>query len=585
MKKIFFLTLAILLITIVSAQEFYPTTVSELKTLVTIGGEGTIEGLKANEEVKFQTLTFQESPYQTIISLNEKLEINGKTLKPNHTFDEYGNKYANFVIQENGDFNYIISAQIETKSLIFKIEDYNIEEPKESLQLYIKRSEKIESDSTEILTLTKNKLYKEGYIETINDAIFWVNDYVEYPQTGSPSYDIYYNTQRSAIQTLIDKKGVCDEFANLAAAMIRAKKIPTRINIGITFDGQEWGNHAWIGTYHEKAGWIASDPTFRESGFVDATHIKIGSFADVTESLAKAIYPQTTNVIFRPKNKPDVEVLDKKYFNEISIESDSTEIKTNQWNEIKVKIKNLTDGTLTIPVKLRVNKSTTTDISILGCTSDNQCIFVQDEKQSLILSKNGEGELTFKLYPEIKLEKNEYIQTKIYFNSLSPVFEKEIKIIPSEKKDNGLVTVKDITPIATTDQIIIETKIANYKNEKTIIDFNVTDTNNNFFWKEEINGFSEKTFEKILSLNNEGYKIEIKTPTETYTQNVYLEKQKLVIIKDPIRQNTVIQKIDIPKETNLVNSMQKNPEIIILALLMGLATMLLGLFFVKRQYR
>ncbi|MDD1475246.1 transglutaminase-like domain-containing protein, partial [Dolichospermum sp. ST_sed4] len=100
-------------------------------------------------------------------------------------------------------------------------------------------------------------------------------------------FNKYYLQQKSAIDTLLDKKGVCDEFANMAAAMLRAKKIPTRIVMGITYDGQIWGNHAWIEVYHQPKGWIPSDPTFREAGFVDATHIKIASFDDVTKSNAK----------------------------------------------------------------------------------------------------------------------------------------------------------------------------------------------------------------------------------------------------------------------------------------------------------
>ncbi len=557
----------LLILTNVYANEFYPTTILELQTIVTMGGDGTIEDLKGNEEVKFQTLTFQESPYQTITNLDEKLTINGEIIRPTHTFDEYGNKYANFTIRENGNFVYEITAQIDTKSLIFKIEDYNIGEPKESTQLYTKKSEKIESESQEILTLAKNKLYKKGYIETVNDAVFWVNDYVEYAK--GEEFNKYYLLQRSAIQTLMDKKGVCDEFANLAAGILRAKKVPTRINIGITFDGQEWGNHAWIGTYHEKAGWIASDPTFRESGFVDATHIKIGSFADVTESLAKAIYPSTTKVTFKAQTLPQVDVIGKKYFANVTLSAQPFDLKANQWNELDLKVKNTSSGTLTVPISIKQNYKD---------------ILIQESTKAVILLPGQEEAIQFRVYPNITLKSGEMAKGNITFNSLTKPYEVEMTINPSSAKDNGIVRVKDITPIATIDQINIATKIANYKSEKVIIDFNASDTNNNIVWQEELEAFSEKTFWKTLPLNDAGYLIQITTPTETYKQNIYLEKQSLVVVKEPERKDTIIQKVEVPVEKNIFDSMQNNPEILILALLMGLVTTLLGLFLVKKQY-
>ena len=109
---------------------------------------------------------------------------------------------------------------------------------------------------------------------------------------------------------LKERKGVCDEFSNLGAAILRARGIPTRMVIGVTFDGINWGNHAWIEVLQPDLGWIPSDPTFREAGYVDGTHIKMGSFNDVTLGVAKAILPSNAQVVFDDPTLPEVNIIE-----------------------------------------------------------------------------------------------------------------------------------------------------------------------------------------------------------------------------------------------------------------------------------
>lgn len=410
----------------------------------------------------------------------------------------------NFTIKENGTFEYYIKANITRKSIIYNLTDYEIDQNLGAEKDYLQKSTKIESDSTEITTLAKNKFQNTTLLETLNEIVFWVNDYVTYA-TGD-DFQKYYLLQRTAIETLLDKKGVCDEFANLAAALLRAKEIPTRTAIGITFDGKEWGNHAWIDFYHKDAGWIPSDPTFREAGFVDATHIKLGSFLDVSESQAKCIYPQSANCTFNAQtNLPQVQILDTKYFSQVEINTDTTEITANKWNDIVLTVENKTEGTLSVPISIKENY---------------QGIAIQQKTQALILEGGKKGQATFKIYPEIELGQNEIAKGTLTFNTLAPPYKKDITINPGTETDNGKVIVLDVTPIATQRQLFLDISVGNYTKKEAQIDINVIDTNKSYLWNEKVNPFSTQSFRKEVELLDTRYTTTIDTPTEQATVSI-----------------------------------------------------------------
>lgn len=571
MQKHFYLVLLLLLLltTVLAAESFYPTTIGKLESQVRLYGNGSISDLETGEEVKFQTLTFQESQFQKVTIIREVLYINGKTLYPKYVLDEFNNKYVSFTITENGDFNYELIADVEISSLIYEMTDYNISKPIESVELYTQPSEKVESGSTEIITLSKNKLLTNSFLDSVNKTVLWVNDYVEY--ASGDDFQKYYLLQRSAIETLISKKGVCDEFANLGAAMLRAKGIPTRLAIGITFDGKEWGNHAWVGVYHEKFGWIPSDPTFRESGFVDATHIKLGSFTDVTLSLAKAYFPSTANVSFYTQTIPEVIIKNKEYFDAVELSSNVTQLKSQNWNDVYLTIKNKTNSTITAPVNIKESYSE---------------LIIQDKKKSVMLAPGETKTIQFKIYPNIDLSKNQIAKGTITFNSLSAPYQREFTINPGQKTNNGEVIIKDITPIAHEGKLQIQIITNNfYPTEKTIdlnIRSNGTETNST----EILPGFSSKTTTKEFdAYTNNAYYISITTPTSVFTQTIVPEKQKIVIATEPtIKQTVVEQKIEDVQEKLLTDTITQNPIIVTMALLMGFSVMLLGLFIVNRRY-
>ncbi len=548
------------------AESFYPTTVSNLEATVRLHGNGNISELKDGETVELTVLTFQESEFQKVKVVAERLYINGKTIFPKYILDEFNNKYVQFSIPENGSFNFELIADINTTSLVHQMSDYNIGNYSEEFDIYLARSEKIESDSSEIKTVAFNKFQSSSFIKTLNETVFWVNDYVEYAK--GEDFQKYYLLQQSAINTLLDRKGVCDEFANLAAAILRAKGIPTRIAVGVVFDGLNWGNHAWIEVYHRDFGWVASDPTFREAGFVDATHIKIGSFKDVSLSVAKAVYPNTAKVNFQTQTLPEVTIKNKQFFSEVLLTTQDNELKANEWNEVKIKVKNKTNGLIPAPIIARQNYSQ---------------IIINEETKSVILDGGEETEVIFRIYPNIHLERNQIARGTITFNSLSEPFEKEFTIVSNGKSENGMVFVKDITPITSKNNLIIEINIINELNENTQINIDLNNSNENYSWVESIGPFQTKNIKKEIELIDEKQLLQITTNNQIYTREILPILNAAQIIEE-IRETVIVQEVPTRHQESNIDILISRPEVLLVALLIGISIILLGLFIVNKRY-
>jgi hypothetical protein len=567
MKRTILIILLLIITNFCLAQTFYPTTINELDITVRIFGFGNISGLKSGQEVSFQTLTFQETEYQEVEIITESLYTKNNIFKPQNVFDEFENKYVKFLITENGDFNYEIIAKVKTKALLYEIEEIEMGNYPKQLQEYVKRSRLIESDSTEIKTIVKNKFTSNHFLETLNEIIFWTNDYVDYAEGDDFQY--YYLLQKSGLDTLLSKKGVCDEFSNLAASLLRAKNIPTRIATGPTFDGREWGHHAWIEVYHEKNGWIPSDPTFRESGFVDGTHIKLGSFLDISQSQAKAIFPSNVEMTFQTQTLPEIEINSKKFFSHVGLKWEEKELIANQWNEINLEITNKTNGQLTVPIKIQESYDTKEFYE-----KNKSNIFFYEKTKSIILEGGEKNTILFKVYPKINLESNQLAKGSLTFNSLAEPFIIDFEIHPGEEINDGEIILKDITPINTANNMIFEMNFSNNTNKKGIVNIFVNN-DNNFDYKLE--PFEKVWLRKEVKIEDKDYVLEIITPTKIYTQTI-VPVARTTIVETP-RETTIVQQISNDSEIGL-----SLIEIIIFALLPIVAIALLLIFATKKRY-
>ncbi len=73
----------------------------------------------------------------------------------------------------------------------------------------------------------------------------------------------------SAVATLAAKTGICSDFAELYAALLRTDHIPARLISGYATNngGGQAGFHEWDEFYVPRVGWVVADPTWGHFGY------------------------------------------------------------------------------------------------------------------------------------------------------------------------------------------------------------------------------------------------------------------------------------------------------------------------------
>lgn len=133
---------------------------------------------------------------------------------------------------------------------------------------------------------------KFGHINSVYEKVLsitdWIYSNIEYV-LGST------NTQTSAMDTLIERVGVCRDFAHLGIALCRALSIPARYFTGYAYQLSPQDFHACFEAYID-GNWIVFDPTKLAplNGLV-----KIANGRDAADSAVASIFgaAQGTDVI------------------------------------------------------------------------------------------------------------------------------------------------------------------------------------------------------------------------------------------------------------------------------------------------
>lgn len=134
----------------------------------------------------------------------------------------------------------------------------------------------IESDAPEITQLAKE--ITKG-INTEREKVKAIYDYV----AKNVSYDVgkmknnEFEWDDSALKTLEEKTGVCQDYAYLAVALLRASNIEARFIEGTAFSGFWPSNHAWVEAKVD-GSWLTMDPTWG-SGYIQNDQF-VAAFTD-----------------------------------------------------------------------------------------------------------------------------------------------------------------------------------------------------------------------------------------------------------------------------------------------------------------
>jgi len=166
-------------------------------------------------------------------------------------------------------------------------------------------------------------------------------------------YDIdLIGERQSSAWVLQNKRGVCVEYANLLAALLRVSGIPTRYVVGYaysTVDDKLIG-HTWVEVLAENGEWIPFDPTWLEGGYIDATHIKTANLLDDNQADTLSYFGRgriewqraVEGIQIATKNltRDKIDIIDYKLANITTIETFPREFSSNEYGFLIARIEN-----------------------------------------------------------------------------------------------------------------------------------------------------------------------------------------------------------------------------------------------------
>jgi len=146
------------------------------------------------------------------------------------------------------------------------------------------------------------------YEKTLENAValsVWVNDYMIYDTS-------YAGKRLSSDRVLSEKRGVCVEYANLLASLLRVSGIPARYITGYAYSSidKKFIGHTWVEVIAADGSGIGIDPTWDEAGYIDATHIKTGELLDDNQTEV-LMFAGDGNVDWK-RNDEEFQILDYK---------------------------------------------------------------------------------------------------------------------------------------------------------------------------------------------------------------------------------------------------------------------------------
>ncbi len=182
--------------------------------------------------------------------------------------------------------SFFLASEVETSSNPLKVMrkvQFPLEDVGEYYE-YTLPTENIDSDDEDIIRLASGLAAGEDdEFVVVSKLAQWSQENIEY-NLSTLTADV----SQKASWVLENRQGVCDELTNLFIAMNRALGIPARFVSGVSYTEsplfpENWGMHGWAEVYFPGTGWVPFDVTYGQFGYVDPSHIKLRSAADVAD--------------------------------------------------------------------------------------------------------------------------------------------------------------------------------------------------------------------------------------------------------------------------------------------------------------
>lgn len=202
------------------------------------------------------------SPYQKELDLQVS-GSNAKLISEDSTGEKLS---ANTYVKSGEKIQYQVVRTVQNSGIEYKKDLSNTSGDYSNFtdyKKYTSPSDKIESDNQEIINKAKdlfvtitNPYYKA------KKAYEFVNTYMNYDTS---------NGNKGALNALNTGKGVCEDYSELYAALLRASGVPARVATGFWIDTSKFNSsntidgskdrHAWVEYYLPEYGWIPAEPT------------------------------------------------------------------------------------------------------------------------------------------------------------------------------------------------------------------------------------------------------------------------------------------------------------------------------------
>ncbi|MBS3062571.1 MAG: transglutaminase domain-containing protein [Candidatus Diapherotrites archaeon] len=436
-----------------AALTFRPATVQSMDLTVNLKAEGAFSGtVYEGDRLEIKFLTLNNSNTQQIQEMDEKLIIGGREFRPTYKL-EGSNKYAVYTLDELMDyaatpkFTIVSKARVKTLARMDSLVDYDLGKPMKGLvEEFLRPSAYIEADDPELVSKARLEFSStSSELETIRQITEWVNKNVTY------DFENYYNGVWGAKDTYASRRGVCDEFSNLAAAFLRAKGIPTMYVSGVSFDGERFGNHGWLEVYLGGKGWIGVDPTYGEAGYLDAAHLVLGKGLDANllSNFSATTLSRKSIQVKAVLHDPVIEINDIQFFEDIvDVQVEKPEkLGLNQEFEVRVRLKSRQDSTTIIPVELVLHEE-----------------FKQEDRGRLVMLKPFEEKwLTWKAVSPVEGLEGQYARYGMVFLAPDQNVEDTLVVYPTRSLEKGGPQIEaiDVSPFISEEGVKLELVLEN----------------------------------------------------------------------------------------------------------------------------
>lgn len=278
--KIMVLLFFLLLAPVSMAGEDWMYNSEDLNMEINISSEFKIVPLDANYFVKYIIVNLSLFPRQSA-----QQEVLSMKTTPKAEGDEV--LLFKWVEPKQSNLDFSINSRVKVKNDITKVKEaipFPIENLPEKYKPYTMPTKNIDSGNEEIIKLASRLAGGENNLYVVMSKLAeWVETDINYSLTTLTA-----SVSQPASWVLENRYGVCDEITSLFIALARSLGIPARFVSGVAytdFQGlNNWGPHAWAEVYFPGYGWIPYDITYREFGFVDASHIILKYSLDSDES-------------------------------------------------------------------------------------------------------------------------------------------------------------------------------------------------------------------------------------------------------------------------------------------------------------